>query len=55
MTPSVPAGGVDDALCAPPPPLQDLLWAASFYSRFLLCYTPFYGLPGALLLFVAVR
>ncbi|XP_034501461.1 fatty acid desaturase 3 isoform X4 [Ailuropoda melanoleuca] len=33
----------------------DLLWAASFYSRFLLCYTPFYGLPGALLLFVAVR
>lgn len=37
------------------PPLQDLLWAASFYSRFFLCYAPFYGLPGALLLFVAVR
>nr|XP_035978155.1 fatty acid desaturase 3 isoform X4 [Halichoerus grypus] len=33
----------------------DLLWAASFYSRFFLCYSPFYGLPGALLLFVAVR
>ncbi|XP_059260201.1 fatty acid desaturase 3 isoform X2 [Mustela nigripes] len=33
----------------------DLLWAASFYSRFFLCYAPFYGLPGALLLFVAVR
>ncbi|XP_077914033.1 fatty acid desaturase 3 isoform X3 [Halichoerus grypus] len=32
----------------------DLLWAASFYSRFFLCYSPFYGLPGALLLFVAV-
>ncbi|XP_040495142.1 fatty acid desaturase 3 isoform X2 [Ursus maritimus] len=42
-----------DGLLSPPP--QDLLWAASFYSRFLLCYSPFYGLPGALLLFVAVR
>lgn len=37
------------------PPLQDLLWAASFYARFLLSYIPFYGIPGALLLFVAVR
>ena len=37
------------------PPLQDLLWAASFYARFLLSYVPFYGIPGALLLFVAVR
>lgn len=36
-------------------PLQDLLWAASFYSRFFLSYIPFYGLTGALLLFVAVR
>ena len=36
-------------------PLQDLLWAASFYSRFFLSYIPFYGVPGALLLFVAVR
>lgn len=36
-------------------PLQDLLWAASFYSRFFLSYVPFYGLTGALLLFVAVR
>uniref|UniRef100_A0A667IV09 Fatty acid desaturase 3 n=2 Tax=Lynx canadensis TaxID=61383 RepID=A0A667IV09_LYNCA len=34
---------------------MDLLWAASFYSRFFLCYIPFYGVPGALLLFVAVR
>ncbi|XP_006169721.1 fatty acid desaturase 3 isoform X4 [Tupaia chinensis] len=33
----------------------DLLWAASFYSRFFLSYIPFYGVPGALLLFVAVR
>uniref|UniRef100_A0A8D2B3N5 Fatty acid desaturase 3 n=1 Tax=Sciurus vulgaris TaxID=55149 RepID=A0A8D2B3N5_SCIVU len=33
----------------------DLLWAASFYSRFFLSYVPFYGVPGALLLFVAVR
>eukprot|EP00071_Canis_lupus_P050885 XP_533270.4 LOW QUALITY PROTEIN: fatty acid desaturase 3 [Canis lupus familiaris] len=33
----------------------DLLWATSFYSRFFLCYVPFYGVPGALLLFVAVR
>ncbi|XP_025140972.3 fatty acid desaturase 3 isoform X1 [Bubalus bubalis] len=33
----------------------DLLWAASFYARFLLSYIPFYGVPGALLLFVAVR
>ncbi|XP_048644929.1 fatty acid desaturase 3 isoform X2 [Marmota marmota marmota] len=32
----------------------DLLWAASFYSRFFLSYVPFYGVPGALLLFVAV-
>ena len=37
------------------PPLQDLLWAASFYARFLLSYLPFYGVPGALFLFVAVR
>lgn len=36
-------------------PLQDLLWAASFYSRFFLSYIPFYGVRGALLLFVAVR
>ena len=36
-------------------PLQDLLWAASFYARFLLSYIPFYGIPGALLLFVAFR
>lgn len=59
-----PAGEVDDAGSCPgglgasgllSPPPQDLLWAASFYSRFLLCYSPFYGLPGALLLFVAVR
>ncbi|XP_027387728.1 fatty acid desaturase 3 isoform X3 [Bos indicus] len=34
---------------------MDLLWAASFYARFLLSYIPFYGIPGALLLFVAVR
>ncbi|MBV94838.1 Fatty acid desaturase 3, partial [Eschrichtius robustus] len=33
----------------------DLLWAASFYARFLLSYIPFYGVPGALFLFVAVR
>ncbi|KAG8505685.1 Fatty acid desaturase 3, partial [Galemys pyrenaicus] len=33
----------------------DLLWAASFYLRFFLSYIPFYGVPGALLLFVAVR
>uniref|UniRef100_A0A8C2P7Z7 Fatty acid desaturase domain-containing protein n=1 Tax=Capra hircus TaxID=9925 RepID=A0A8C2P7Z7_CAPHI len=33
----------------------DLLWAASFYARFLLSYVPFYGIPGAVLLFVAVR
>uniref|UniRef100_A0A8C9K0C2 Fatty acid desaturase 3 n=1 Tax=Panthera tigris altaica TaxID=74533 RepID=A0A8C9K0C2_PANTA len=37
------------------PGVGDLSWAASFYSRFLLCYIPFYGVPGALLLFVAVR
>lgn len=37
------------------PPLQDLLWAASFYARFLFSYIPFYGVPGALFLFVAVR
>lgn len=34
---------------------QDLLWAASFYSRFFLSYSPFYGATGTLLLFVAVR
>ncbi|XP_060031735.1 fatty acid desaturase 3 [Erinaceus europaeus] len=34
---------------------QDLLWAASFYTRFFLSYVPFYGIPGVLLLFVAVR
>nr|KAF6465052.1 fatty acid desaturase 3 [Rousettus aegyptiacus] len=34
---------------------MDLLWAASFYSRFFLSYIPFYGVRGALLLFVAVR
>lgn len=34
---------------------QDLLWAASFYSRFFLSYAPFYGATGTLLLFVAVR
>ncbi|XP_003798782.1 fatty acid desaturase 3 [Otolemur garnettii] len=33
----------------------DLLWAASFYARFFLSYVPFYGVPGVLLLFVAVR
>uniref|UniRef100_A0A8C5Y144 Fatty acid desaturase 3 n=1 Tax=Microcebus murinus TaxID=30608 RepID=A0A8C5Y144_MICMU len=33
----------------------DLLWAASFYARFFLSYVPFYGVSGALLLFVAVR
>uniref|UniRef100_A0A8D0U230 Cytochrome b5 heme-binding domain-containing protein n=1 Tax=Sus scrofa TaxID=9823 RepID=A0A8D0U230_PIG len=33
----------------------DLLWAASFYIRFFLSYIPLYGVPGALLLFVAVR
>uniref|UniRef100_A0ABK0LWF0 Fatty acid desaturase 3 n=1 Tax=Rattus norvegicus TaxID=10116 RepID=A0ABK0LWF0_RAT len=33
----------------------DLLWAASFYSRFFLSYSPFYGATGTLLLFVAVR
>uniref|UniRef100_A0A8C9AN26 Fatty acid desaturase 3 n=1 Tax=Prolemur simus TaxID=1328070 RepID=A0A8C9AN26_PROSS len=33
----------------------DLLWAASFYARFFLSYVPFYGVPGALLFFVAVR
>ncbi|XP_048217109.1 fatty acid desaturase 3 [Perognathus longimembris pacificus] len=33
----------------------DLLWATSFYSRFFLTYVPFYGVPGALLLYVAVR
>ncbi|XP_005408195.1 PREDICTED: fatty acid desaturase 3 isoform X2 [Chinchilla lanigera] len=33
----------------------DLLWAASFYARFLLAYVPFYGVRGALLLYVAVR
>lgn len=38
-----------------PLPLQDLLWAASFYIRFFLSYIPLYGVPGALLLFVAVR
>lgn len=37
------------------PPLQDLLWAASFYARFFLSYLPFYGVPGVLLFFVAVR
>lgn len=37
------------------PPLQDLLWAASFYARFFLSYVPFYSLSGVLLLFVAVR
>ncbi|OWK17206.1 hypothetical protein Celaphus_00013395 [Cervus elaphus hippelaphus] len=31
---------------------MDLLWAASFYARFLLSYIPFYGIPGALLLFM---
>nr|XP_030689814.1 fatty acid desaturase 3 isoform X1 [Globicephala melas] len=34
---------------------MDLLWAASFYARFLFSYIPFYGVPGALFLFVAVR
>uniref|UniRef100_A0A2K5NRY5 Fatty acid desaturase 3 n=2 Tax=Cercopithecinae TaxID=9528 RepID=A0A2K5NRY5_CERAT len=33
----------------------DLLWAASFYARFFLSYLPFYGVPGVLLFFVAVR
>ncbi|XP_014400032.1 PREDICTED: fatty acid desaturase 3 [Myotis brandtii] len=36
-------------------PLQDLLWAASFYCRFFWSYIPFYSVSGALLLFVAVR
>lgn len=35
--------------------LQDLLWAASFYTRFFLSYIPFYSVSGVLLLFVAVR
>ncbi|XP_073073764.1 fatty acid desaturase 3 isoform X2 [Manis javanica] len=34
---------------------MDLLWAASFYVRFFLSYVPFYGIPGVLFLFVAVR
>ncbi|KAF6103267.1 fatty acid desaturase 3 [Phyllostomus discolor] len=34
---------------------RDLLWAASFYSRFFLSYLPFYSVSGVLLLFVAVR
>ncbi|XP_051002067.1 fatty acid desaturase 3 [Acomys russatus] len=33
----------------------DLLWAGSFYFRFFLSYSPFYGATGTLLLFVAVR
>ncbi|XP_041517281.1 fatty acid desaturase 3 isoform X2 [Microtus oregoni] len=34
---------------------MDLLWAASFYSRFFLSYAPFYGATGTLFFFVAVR
>ncbi|KAM7086417.1 fatty acid desaturase 3 [Molossus nigricans] len=34
---------------------RDLLWAASFYTRFFLSYIPFYSVSGVLLLFVAVR
>lgn len=57
----MPAEGADELsspqllrdLC--PPPLQDLLWAASFYYRFFMSYIPFYSVSGALLLFVAVR
>lgn len=34
---------------------MDLLWAASFYSRFFLSYAPFYGATGTLFFFVAIR
>lgn len=37
------------------PPLQDLLWAISFYFRFFLSYIPFYGVSGAVILYVVVR
>jgi fatty acid desaturase len=33
----------------------DFFWAASFYSYLFLSYITFYSVPGALLLFVAVR
>ncbi|KAF5926038.1 hypothetical protein HPG69_016074 [Diceros bicornis minor] len=32
----------------------DLLWAASFYFRFFLSYIPFYGVPGAAILYVVL-
>ncbi|XP_072826184.1 fatty acid desaturase 3 isoform X4 [Vicugna pacos] len=51
----VPPPGYLESSALLHPPLQDLLWAASFYARFFLSYIPFYGVPGALLLFVAVR
>lgn len=33
----------------------DLLWCISYYIRYLLCYSQFYGLFGAVLLFNVVR
>lgn len=55
MTPAPPPG----CLAASPSSsllYRTLLWAASASTpRFLLSYVPFYGIPGALLLFVAVR
>ncbi|XP_001916155.1 fatty acid desaturase 3 [Equus caballus] len=33
----------------------DLLWAISFYFRFFLSYIPFYGVSGAVILYVVVR
>lgn len=52
MTLAAPSGRLKT--CVPHSP-QDLLWAASFYSRFFLSYLPFYSVSGVLLLFVAVR
>ena len=35
--------------------MQDLAWAVSYYARFLLTYSPFYGILGAVLFLNFIR
>lgn len=35
--------------------VQDLAWAVSYYARFLLTYSPFYGILGAVLFLNFIR
>ncbi|XP_064169835.1 acyl-CoA 6-desaturase [Anguilla rostrata] len=36
-------------------PVQDLVWSMSYYLRYFTCYTPFYGVFGAVALISFVR